>query len=225
MKKYHVFSMKSAFYSKLPFFVRSNFCRLGLPMLLLLSVSGKLSAQQQLSTGSMVATGDSAKSGMVLIPARWENLPLAKPDKLVNDFENCLSPNQEKYLDSILTNLYSKTTIELFLVSIDSSNCLKQQFNDLGLYFLTNWFANADSNSYGGVILFSNNLRKIRVFSNQNLEQYISEAEMKKVVEQGYIPGFAQGNVYKGAREGTLMLTGILRKNYVKKPPPAQTDN
>ncbi|HEX5001971.1 MAG TPA: TPM domain-containing protein [Bacteroidia bacterium] len=210
--------MKSFDNSKIQLIVKGSFPYFYVLMVLLAVLPHKLTAQPQHASGTMVATGDSATPGLVLIPARWEQLPLAKPAERVNDFENCLTPKQEKYLDSILTALYSKTTIELFLVSIDSSHCLKQQFNDLGLYFLTNWFANADSNSYGGVILFSNNLRKIRVFSNQNLEHYISEAEMKKVVEQGYIPGFAQGNVYKGAKEGTLMLTGILRKNYEMHP-------
>jgi uncharacterized protein len=155
-------------------------------------------------------------STLTMIPARWEKIPLERPYNWVNDFENSLTVSQEKHLDSLLTALYKKTTIEMFLVTVDTAVSNKEMFGDLGLHILKNWYATADSNSWGGLVLISKSLKKIKILSNENLEQFISEEEMKAVVEQGFMPGYMAGDFYRGTREGTVKLTVTLRKNYKK---------
>ena len=178
-------------------------------ILLLIAFTHSATAQIQMNQGQ-----PGSDTTLRMIPARWEHIPIERPGRWVNDLEKVLTNQEEKYLDSLLLTLYKKTTIELFLVTIDTAMSRKEMFNDLGLYIMQNWFAGADSNSYGGIVLISKGLKKIKVFSNEKLSQFISDAEMKAVIEQGYMPGFRRGAFYDGAKEGTTMLTITLRKNY-----------
>lgn len=200
---YHVIS-KSRLTNKFP---AASLC----VMLLIAVLPFHGVSQIQMSQGS--ANSDTT---LRIIPAQWEKIPVERSGHWVNDLENALTNTQEKHLDSLLQVMYKKTTIELFLVTVDTSMSRKETFDDLGIYLMQNWFAGADSNSYGGIVLISKGLRKIRVFSNENLAQFISDEEMRASIEQGYMPGFRKGDFYAGTKDGTTMLTITLRKNFKK---------
>jgi uncharacterized membrane protein YgcG len=147
-------------------------------------------------------------------PAAWLKLSQLVPDVLVNDFENSLTRDQEKILDSSYNALFTGTAIKMYFVTVDSNTVSKAQFNDLGFHIMQYWFADADTTQYGGIVLVSKELKKIQVFSSKNLDHYISETEMKAVIGNGFIPGYAAGNFFKGSREGTKLLIETLGKNY-----------
>jgi uncharacterized membrane protein YgcG len=162
-------------------------------------------------------TNQSGPSQTAEAPAAWLKLAVTVPEIQAVDFEKSLNTEMEKQLDSSYHSLFSKTGIKMYFVTIDSLTVTKAQFNEFGFYLMQYWFAGADTNQYGGIVLVSKGLKKIQVYSSKNLDRYISEAEMKYVTGNGFIPGYAAGNFYKGSREGTKLLTETLLKNYTLK--------
>jgi uncharacterized membrane protein YgcG len=153
-------------------------------------------------------------SVIVAPPVSWLKLSETVPGSPTADFEKSLSAEMESFLDSSYQALMKRTTIKMYFVTIDSITVTKAQFNDFGFHLMQYWFAAADTNQYGGIVLVSKGLKKIQVFSSKNLDNFISEAEMKNVIGKGFIPGYAAGDFSKGSREGTKLLNETLLKNY-----------
>ena len=80
----------------------------------------------------------------------WENMP--KPKGWVNDFENILTIEEEKTLDSLIADYEKRTTIEISIVTIPISATDKERFDELTLHIAKTWGVGKKGNDNGILI-------------------------------------------------------------------------
>jgi uncharacterized protein len=138
-----------------------------------------------------------------------ENIP--KQIGYVNDFEKIFTVNQEKILDS-LTNAFEKqTTIEIVIVTLDSSQTTVAEFEDLTLKIAKKWGVGKKDKNNGILIGLSSSLRTIRIQNGYGIEKVLTDEETKKIIDIYCIPQFKKGEHFEGTRQCILALIDKLK--------------
>ena len=138
----------------------------------------------------------------------WDSLP--KPVSWTNDFAQVYSTRERKSLDSIITDFEKETTMEICIVTLDTFCTSKERFEDLTLHILDSWGVGKKGINNGIVICISPGYRKIRIDTGTGIEKYLTDAEIKYIIDQNFIPEFKNADFYKGTLEGLQALISKL---------------
>lgn len=143
---------------------------------------------------------------------------LPPPTGYVNDYENLFSDVEEKYLDSLIAAFDTATTIQLALVTLDSSATTKDNFDNLILQIGNQWGVGEKNANNGIIIGISKGYRKLRIQNGYSIEKILSDEETKKVIDNYFLPEFKTGDFYNGTLKGLneLMRTLSSRANFKK---------
>ncbi|AKA35997.1 TPM domain-containing protein [Flagellimonas lutaonensis] len=130
---------------------------------------------------------------------------LPKLKREVNDYEFIFTPEQLEKLTLIIRDFEKETTNQIAVVSIDS----------IGKYTDFDQFA-IDLSNYNGVgqkekdngltIVFSKNLKKIRISTGYGTEKILTDEICKNVIDRTIIPEFKNGEYYNGIEKGITEL-------------------
>lgn len=145
-----------------------------------------------------------------------KNLP--SPVGYVNDYENVFSESEERILDSLIAAFEAATTIEIALVTLDSSATARDNFDDLTLQIAKQWGVGKKETDNGVLIGISTGHRKMRIQNGYGIEKILSDGETKEIIDNFFLPEFKAGNLYNGAIKGLNELIRILssRAHYKK---------
>ncbi|MEM7162512.1 MAG: TPM domain-containing protein [Bacteroidota bacterium] len=124
----------------------------------------------------------------------------------VNDFEKILTEKEEKELEFIIEQFEQQTQIEIAIVTLDSTLTTKSGFDDYTLDLANSWGVGKKESNKGVLIGFSSSLRIIRIHNGTGIEEVISDAETKEVIDKHFIPYFKKDEYFKGLFEGTKEL-------------------
>ncbi|WOD45254.1 TPM domain-containing protein [Hwangdonia lutea] len=131
------------------------------------------------------------------------NFPL--PMGYVSDFEKIFSERQISHLTKIITDYEQKTTREIAIVTISSIEPygnMKDYSTDLA----NEWKIGKPEKDNGLIILFSKNLRQIRIATGTGTEQKLTDEICKSVLDNTIIPEFKKGHYYSGIESGLNQL-------------------
>ena len=128
-----------------------------------------------------------------------------------NDFEKIFTPEQIYVLDSIIGNFEKETTIEIAIVTIDSSFIRKSDFDDAVGTIGRIWGVGKKEKNNGIIIGISTSLRKIRISNGYGIENKLTDVETKKIIEELIIPEFRQAKFYEGVRKALFAIISRLR--------------
>lgn len=128
-----------------------------------------------------------------------------------SDYEHIFTEDQIFELDSIIGNFEKETTIEIAIVTIDSSWTTKENFDSLTLTICRNWGVGKKNKNNGILIAISTGLRKIRIQNGYGIEKILSDAETKKIIDDIIVPEFKNGNYFEGTKNGLLALMQKVR--------------
>jgi uncharacterized protein len=159
--------------------------------------------------------------------ARALDLATAKPDHnrqsirdslpqqrgVINDFENLYSDAEEAVLDSLVTDVEKKTTVQIAVVTLDTTLTTKEDFDAFTLKLANDWGVGKNNNNRGVVIGISKGHRKLRIQNGFGIEAILTDEETKQIVDTAFIPGFREGNYYQGTVNGINALLHKLSKN------------
>ena len=130
---------------------------------------------------------------------------LPKLKREVNDFEHVFDVEQLEKLTLMIREFEKNTTNQIAIVSIDS----------IGKYTDFDKFA-VDLSNYNGIglkekdnglsIVFSKNLRKIRISTGLGTEKILTDKICKNIIDQTIIPEFKNGDYYNGIKKGMVEL-------------------
>ncbi|WP_435263484.1 TPM domain-containing protein [Tenacibaculum sp. nBUS_03] len=130
---------------------------------------------------------------------------LPKLKREVNDFEHIFDVEQLEKLTLMIREFEKNTTNQIAIVSIDS----------IGKYTDFDKFA-VDLSNYNGIglkekdnglsIVFSKNLRKIRISTGFGTEKILTDKICKNIIDQTIIPEFKNGDYYNGIKKGMVEL-------------------
>lgn len=165
-----------------------------------------------IATSSQCQSSDSTSlSGSVAMnkvhnwPTGKDSLP--EPVGWVNDFEGLFTPEQTQKLDSLIDDFEYKTSIEIAIVTADTTLTSEPQFENWLLHVSNSWGVGKKYEDNGIVIGISTGCRKMRIENGDGIVRLISDSETQKLVNTDFIPYFDKSSYYEGTLHGleTLM--------------------
>ena len=134
----------------------------------------------------------------------WDDFPLA--DGSVNDFESIFTKDEERYLDSIITNLQRLKEVEIIIVTMDTNMVAKEKFNDFSMHLLNKWHVGKSVKDNGILICISSGYRQMRISNNFGIERILSDAETQLIIDKYFIPSYQRRKYFKGTVTGLKAL-------------------
>jgi uncharacterized protein len=147
--------------------------------------------------------------------AQIETVLPARPatPKLVNDFANLLTPEQEEALENKLVAYDDSTSNQLVVVTLSTLTDTKgvvYEDEEVALKILREWGVGQKNRNNGIVILIvkspDDTERKIRIEVGYGLEGAVPDITAKNIIENDIAPNFRGGNYYRGIDEATTSI-------------------
>ncbi len=153
---------------------------------------------------------------IILIGNAWsQNFP-AKPNKLVNDFTNTLSSEQQQALEQKLVAFNDSSSNQITVVIIQ--NLDGSDVADYANRLAESWGIGQKQKDNGILFLISKEDRKIRIEVGYGLEGVVPDALSKRIIENDVKPAFKQGDFYGGIDAGTTSLIKLTKGEYDAEP-------
>ncbi len=132
-----------------------------------------------------------------------------KVERLVNDFADILSPEQEKALEDTLDKFARKTSTQIAVVTIkDLGGMDPYQY---AFEILDKWGIGQRGKDNGVVMLIKPKLSKndrghIAIQVGYGLEGVLPDATVKLIIDKAIIPYFKKGDFYGGIMNGVIVI-------------------
>jgi uncharacterized protein len=126
----------------------------------------------------------------------------------VSDYEKVFNESQISNLTEKISEYEQKTTREIAIVTVSSIEPY-ENIADYSTDLANEWgIGNPDSDN-GLLILFSKNLREIRISTGLGTEKKLTDEICKNVIDKTIIPEFKNGDYYNGIEKGLSELIKI----------------
>jgi uncharacterized membrane protein YgcG len=132
------------------------------------------------------------------------------------DYGELFTVEQRKVLDSIISKFERKTTIEICIITLDSTMATTEGFNDYVLHIHNTLGIGKMIKNNGIVIGISQSLRKMRVSNGYGIEKILSDSETKQIIDTEFTPFFKQVDYYTGTLNGLKALIAKLDESIKK---------
>jgi len=135
-----------------------------------------------------------------------------KYTKLVNDFADILTDNEEQALENKLVAYDDSTSTQIAVVTIPSlkgeeiSSYSFQLAEEIGI-------GRKDKNN-GVLLLIAMQERKMYIATGYGMEGVLPDALAKRIIESYLKPNFRNSNFYKGIDEATSVIIGLAAGEY-----------
>jgi len=126
------------------------------------------------------------------------------PPRLVNDFADMLTPEQEHALENKLTAYNDSTSSQIAVVTVESLEGYEDE--EYAIALGRQWGVGGREFNNGIVILISEQDRKSRIEVGYGLEGAIPDITAKTIIEHDITPNFREGNYYRGLDRATDAL-------------------
>lgn len=136
---------------------------------------------------------------------------IPKPIGYVSDFERIFSIDEVTFLDSVIKDFENKTTIQIAIISIDTSMVSIDKFEDYTLQILRTWGVGQKDKNNGILIGISMGYRRIRIQNGYGIEKILSNEETKQIIDSNFIPNFKKGEMYNGTFLGLKAIMDKLK--------------
>ncbi|HYF32938.1 MAG TPA: TPM domain-containing protein [Chitinophagaceae bacterium] len=175
---------------------------------LFLTLSATAYAQQQKDAASRA---DSTKGKAVR--ADWAR-KIPEPIGWINDYTFLFSNEEVRQLDSLVRNYEKNTTIEIVVLTIDSTRTNHKDFDEFTLLIANTWKVGKEDKKNGIFITISADLRRMRVHNGYGIEKLLSDQETKTIVDSVFIPMYKEGKYFEGTKKGIIaIMDAIASKN------------
>ena len=129
----------------------------------------------------------------------------------VNDYEKNFTDNQKIILDSLIRAFEKQTTIEIVILTLDSSQTTAIDFNDLTLKIAKKWGIGKKNKDNGILIALSSSLRTIRIQNGYGIEKVLTNEDTQKIIDIYCIPQFKKGDYFLGTKQCILAIIDKLK--------------
>ncbi|NNC46273.1 MAG: TPM domain-containing protein [Winogradskyella sp.] len=144
--------------------------------------------------------------------AQYSIPPKPEFETSVYDYIGLLSNSEKQSLERKLIK-YSDTTSTQIVVAIISST-EGEYINFLGAQWAEKWGIGQKKEDNGIFILLAKDDRKIGINTGLGIEEYLTDALSKRIIERNIIPYFKTGDYYGGLNSGTDAIFQVLTGAY-----------
>jgi uncharacterized protein len=134
------------------------------------------------------------------------------PPRLVNDFSNTLSANEEARLENKLITYNDSTSSQVTIVLIRSVG--PYDISDYAFQLGDQWGIGQKDRDNGVLILAAMDDRRVFIATGYGMEGAIPDILAKRIVDQLIVPNFKMGNYYAGLDKSTDMIFKLASGEY-----------
>jgi uncharacterized protein len=138
-----------------------------------------------------------------------QNLPdPQRPARLVNDFAGVLNRMEVNQLESMLVAYNDSTSTQITIVTIQSLDGF--EIADYANRLYEKWGIGQKGTNNGLLILVAVNDREVRMEVGYGLEERITDALARRIIEQDILPQFRSGNYAGGLAAASKRIMQLL---------------
>jgi uncharacterized protein len=137
---------------------------------------------------------------------------LPKPLKYINDFEYLFTESERQTLDSLLHDFEKRTSIQIVVITIDSTMIPKDSLDAFTLKIANYWGIGQKDKNNGVAIGISRSYKKMRIQNGYGIEKILTDAETKEIIDTAFIPSFRNADYFQGTLTGLKSLMKILEE-------------
>lgn len=135
------------------------------------------------------------------------------PPKLVNDFAGILGASERESLEQLLVAYDDSTSTQLAVVIVQSLE--GYEVADYANRLYEQWGIGRKGTNNGVLLLFSMDERKMRIETGYGVEDRLTDALSRRIIEQILKPAFREQRYYEGINTAALTIIDILSGAYV----------
>lgn len=135
-----------------------------------------------------------------------------QPARRVNDFANMLASGGSDRLESLLGAYEDSTSTQIAVVFVE--NLEGYEVADYANRLFEKWNIGQKDINNGLLILVSRDNRKIRLETGYGLEERLTDALSRRIIEQDILPRFRAGDVEGGITAGVYRVAEVLSGAY-----------
>lgn len=136
----------------------------------------------------------------------------AKPNRLVNDYTQTLSPDEINHLEQKLVAFDDSTSTQVAVVLIRSLE--GYDVADYAVRLAESWGIGGAKNNNGVLLLVSLGDRKVTIQTGYGVEGALPDAITKRIIENEITPNFRSGNYFAGINQGTDAIIAYTKGEY-----------
>lgn len=126
----------------------------------------------------------------------------------VYDYINLLDAGEEEALKSKLIRYSDSTSTQIVVVIISSTE--GENINYLGAQWGQKWGIGQEDEDNGILIILARDDRRIAINTGYGIEEYVTDARARRIIDQVIIPEFKAGDYYSGLDKGADALFASL---------------
>lgn len=135
-----------------------------------------------------------------------------RPDRLVNDYADLLTGQEEALLERKLRNYFDTTSTQIAVAIITSLGGYDAM--DYAIQLGEHWGVGGSEFDNGVLILVAKDERKLAIATGYGLEGAIPDAATYTIREEHMQPYFSEGEFYTGLDKGTDIIIALAEGEY-----------
>jgi uncharacterized protein len=135
-----------------------------------------------------------------------------KPNRLVNDYTNTLTPAEANQLEQKLVAFDDSTSTQIAVVLIKSLE--GYDVADYAVRLAEAWGIGGSKNNNGVLLLASIGDRKVTIQTGYGVEGALPDAIARRIIENEVTPNFRTGNYFGGLDQGTSAIISYTKGEY-----------
>lgn len=135
-----------------------------------------------------------------------------KPNRLVNDYTNTLTSDQQQALENKLVAFDDSTSTQIAVVIIPTLN--GEDVADFNVKLGRAWGVGGKEFSNGVVLLIAKGDRKLNIATGYGVEGALPDITAKHIIDDQIVPNFKGNDYYRGIEEGTDAIMQAVKGEY-----------
>ena len=128
----------------------------------------------------------------------------------VNDYEEIFSDLEQRDLKDIIVKLFSQTSFDVVVVSIDATLLKENSFNQLIDSIHDGWCQDYQKETFV-VLGVSASLQKAAISVSPQLKKKLSDVQADQIIKELILPEFKNRRYFEGAKSGLLKIIEMLK--------------
>jgi len=142
-----------------------------------------------------------------------DKLPVPdKPEAWVNDYAGVFSREQASSLNQKLNAFEYRSSTQIFVVTVTDNG--GYPVSDLSQRIAEAWEVGQQGKDNGLLILLDMQERDVHITTGYGMEEFVTDALAKRVVENEMIPAFKQGAYYEGIDAAADVLISLVEGEF-----------
>lgn len=134
------------------------------------------------------------------------------PPRLVNDFANMMSRDQQADLEQLLLNYEKSTSTQIAIVTVPSLN--DHDVSEYAIELAHRWQIGQSKKNNGVLILASSGDRKMWIATGYGMEGVLPDGLVGRIVRNDMAPEFKAGNYYQGFKNAVNAIEAASKGEY-----------